>query len=497
MLEAAKLSVKSILTNFVSFGFTLVFGIIYLLLLFRYAPVEIVSDYFLVMAIISLSGLALSNIISFSCNYQLPEVYHRNRKEAMMMILVSTLLSGAISGIVVFSVGFSGIFSLGIMDVWTLGIYALLYNVSVNAIGYLGAMFRIREKMALASLQPVFRFLVMGFLVLDDGALSGYDVALFLFSLVSFNLAVLLYLFAREGLDFRYIRQGYGWIAMGLSNGLWFYVDNLGSTLLGSIDSFMLGAVNLKNAIAGYNAALNPSKYIQVSVPGNIGGGLFPVIRSGKFKESTGTIIEYGTKWTILLIYPLTIAAFFFADRVIAILAPAYTGYADVARIIILGFALTPISSTIRQILISMGRARFVALTTIGAGLVNIILNLTFFFVFNMGYVGIAIATAISNILIDIVLLNFSRIVSLKKVVWDILKFITLPTIVFSALTFYLGGMLDVPLDIDVLKNIAEFGIVVSVAYLLCLPAILLNIKEREKRFGMILLNNMRDRFQV
>ncbi|MCX6773719.1 MAG: polysaccharide biosynthesis C-terminal domain-containing protein, partial [Candidatus Micrarchaeota archaeon] len=416
MLEAAKMSLKSVFTNFFSFVFYLSFGILYMILLYKYAPIEVVSDYFLIVSLIAISGLALSNIISFSCNYQLPEVYHKSRKEAMMLIFISVILSGLISGIVVFAIMQLGIIKISIMDNLTLAVYVMFYNISINSIGYLGNMLWIREKLIFSSIQPIFRFLVIGYLVFQNGSLSGQDITLFLFAVSAFYFMVLLYIFAKEGLDFRYLKQGYGWMMKGLSNGLWFYIDNLGSTLLSSIDSFMLGAFNLKDRIAGYNAALGPSKYIQTAVPGNIGSGLFPVLRSGKFKEDNSTIIEYGVKWTILLIYPLTIAAFLFADRIIAVLSPGYMDYAYIARIIILGFLLTPISMTIKQILQSVGRAKFVATTTLMAAIVNIIMNLIFFFVFNMGYVGVAVATAISNMLIDIILIRFSNIISLKTV---------------------------------------------------------------------------------
>jgi len=497
MLEAAKMSLKSVFTNFFSFAFYLSFGILYMILLFKYAPVEVVSDYFLIISLIAISGLCLSNIISFSCNYQLPEVYHKNKKEAMMLIFISTILSGLISGIVVLGVMQLGIIKIGIMDTWTLVLYVMFYNISINSLGYLGNMLWIREKLVFSSLMPIFRFLVLGYLVYQNGFLSAQDVTLFLFSVSSFYFVVLLYIFAKEGLDFSYIRQGYSWMMNGLSNGLWFYIDNLGSTLLSSIDSLLLGAFSLKDRIAGYNAALNPSKYIQTAIPGNIGSGLFPVLRSGMFKDDNSKIIEYGIKWTILSIYPISIAAFLFADRVIAVLSPGYAGYADIARVIILGFLLTPISSTIKQIMMSLGRARFVATTTMVAAVLNIIMNLVFFFVFNMGYIGVAIATALSNLLIDLILIHFSNIISLKTVAMNILRLIAIPTVIMSLLAVYMGHLLDLPIQFDILKNFLEFGIVAAMAYALCLPTILFSITEKEKKLGLAVLNNMRERLQI
>jgi O-antigen/teichoic acid export membrane protein len=358
-------------------------------------------------------------------------------------------------------------------------------------------MLWIREKLVFSSLMPIFRFLVLGYLVYQNGFLSAQDVTLFLFSVSSFYFVVLLYIFAKEGLDFSYIRQGYSWMMNGLSNGLWFYIDNLGSTLLSSIDSLLLGAFSLKDRIAGYNAALNPSKYIQTAIPGNIGSGLFPVLRSGMFKDDNSKIIEYGIKWTILSIYPISIAAFLFADRVIAVLSPGYAGYADIARVIILGFLLTPISSTIKQIMMSLGRARFVATTTMVAAVLNIIMNLVFFFVFNMGYIGVAIATALSNLLIDLILIHFSNIISLKTVAMNILRLIAIPTVIMSLLAVYMGHLLDLPIQFDILKNFLEFGIVAAMAYALCLPTILFSITEKEKKLGLAVLNNMRERLQI
>jgi hypothetical protein len=61
----------------------------------------------------------------------------------------------------------------------------------------------------------------------------------------------------------------------------------------------------------------------------------------------------------------------------------------------------------------------------------------------------------------------------------------------------YIGYLLDIPLEIYLVKNFLEFGIVTAIAYAICLPIILFSITEKEKKLGLAILNNMRGRLQV
>ncbi|MCX6774376.1 MAG: hypothetical protein NTY68_05280, partial [Candidatus Micrarchaeota archaeon] len=71
------------------------------------------------------------------------------------------------------------------------------------------------------------------------------------------------------------------------------------------------------------------------------------------------------------------------------------------------------------------------------------------------------------------------------------------PAIILSILTVYAGSLLNVPVEMSLLKNFLEFGIVVAIAYALCLPIIIFSVTEKEKKLGWAILNNMRERFQV
>ncbi len=488
MTEAAKLTVKSIASSFFSFAFYMFFGIIYMSLLFKYAPSGVVSDYFLLVSIITLAGLAFSSVISYSCNYQLPEVYARSKKEGAMLMLLSMILSGITAGIVFYAIISLNLFSIGIADAAMLIAYAMAYTAFGNTQGFLTNLLWIREKVVITSLFPIIRVAAIAALVLLHGTLSGNDVMIFLWSLTVYNALVGIFIFWKTGLDFNCLGAAMRHLRDGLPNGLWFYIDGLGGTLLNSIDNFMLGAFNLKSQIAGYNAALGPSKYIQLAIPANLGTAIFPVLRSGKFKESSSSIAESGIKWAILLFYPITVAAFLFPENIIAVLSPGYTEWALFARIFILGFFLTPISATVRQIMISMGRARVAALTALSASFLTITLNLVFFYALGMGALGVAIALAISNFTYDFAIITISGILPLKRIVLDILRLVALPTLLMVPVTLYVGGMLDLPIQISILKSCLEFGVITAISYLIALPFIWFSVTAKEKELAMSML---------
>jgi O-antigen/teichoic acid export membrane protein len=488
MTEAARLTVKSIVTNFLSFAFYMFFGILYMTLLYKYAPTGVVSEYFLLLSVITIAGLALSSVITYSCNYQLPEVYAKSRKEGAMLMLLSMLLSGIAAAIVFIAILALNLFSIGMADSATLVLYALVYTAFSGTQGFLTNLLWIKEKLVITSIFPIFRVAAIAALVLLHGTLSGSDVMLFLWALTAYNILVGIYVFWKTGLDFSCANAAIKHLRNGLSNGLWFYIDSLGGTLLNSIDNFMLGAFSLKGQIAGYNAALGPSKYVQIAIPGNLGSAIFPVLRSGRFKESNGAIAESGIKWSILLFYPITIAAFLFPENIIAVLSPGYTSWALFARIFILGFFLTPISTTIRQIMISMGRAKVVALTTLSASIITIALNLLLFFGFHMGTLGIAISLALSNFACDFTIIAISGILPLKKIAMDILRLIALPTLLMVPVMLYVGGLLDLPIQISILKSFLEFGVITGISYAVALPFIWSSITSAEKQLAMSML---------
>jgi O-antigen/teichoic acid export membrane protein len=488
MTEAARLTVKSITTNFFSFAFYVFFGILYMTLLYKYAPTGVVSEYFLLLSMITIAGLALSSVITYSCNYQLPEIYAKSKSEGAMLMFLSMLLSGVAAAIVFIIILALNLFSITMADSVTLVLYALVFTAFGGTQGFLTNLLWIKEKLVITSIFPIFRLAVMAALVFLHGTLSGGDVMLFLWALTAYNILVGIFIFWRTGLDFSCVNAGIKHLRSGLPNGLWFYVDSLGGTLLNSIDNFMLGAFNMKNQIAGYNAALGPSKYVQVAIPGNLGSAIFPVLRSGKFKESNAAIAESGIKWSILLFYPITIAAFMFPENIIAVLSPGYTEWALFARIFILGFFLTPISLTIKQIMISMGRARIVALTTLSASMITIALNLLLFFGFHMGALGIAISLAISNFACDFTIILISKILPLRRIAMDILRLIALPTLLMVPVMLYVGGMLDLPIQMSILKSFLEFGIITGISYLVALPFIWLSITAGEKELAMSML---------
>jgi hypothetical protein len=94
-----------------------------------------------------------------------------------------------------------------------------------------------------------------------------------------------------------------------------------------------------------------------------------------------------------------------------------------------------------------------------------------------------------ANFTYDFAIITISGILPLKRIILDILRLVALPTLIMVPITLYIGGMLNLPIQVAILKSLVEFGVITAISYLIALPFIWFSVTAREKELAMSMLD--------
>jgi O-antigen/teichoic acid export membrane protein len=169
-------------------------------------------------------------------------------------------------------------------------------------------------------------------------------------------------------------------------------------------DTLMLGSLKTPEAVGLYNAAYPLAQFI--SMPMNalvliyspVVSGLYSLNLLAELRHVYATL----TKWLTFITLPVFLILCLFPEAVLnLIFGPAYSAAAPALRILSFGFMVNNLAGPNTATLIAMGKTRFIMWASLTAATVNVLLNITL--IPPLGIIGAAIASAVSLILVNII----------------------------------------------------------------------------------------------
>lgn len=180
-----------------------------------------------------------------------------------------------------------------------------------------------------------------------------------------------------------------------LSYSLPLMVAALLITLLGKIDTMMLGFLKNVAKVGLYNAALPTAILVPI---GGLAGLFFPIISElyGRDEEEAIKILSnFTTKWFFLIALPLTVVLVFFSGPILMILfGREYVAASLSLKILALGFLVSYLFVTSRRLVEMVGKTKVILVANSTAAGTDIFLN--YLLIPPFGIEGAAMATAIS-----------------------------------------------------------------------------------------------------
>jgi lipopolysaccharide exporter len=192
---------------------------------------------------------------------------------------------------------------------------------------------------------------------------------------------------------------GKPWLGRLFGYGKYAFGTSVSSLLSGTVDQMMLGALLSPAASGAFNIAVRITNLIDI--PGNaIAVVVFP--QSSKRMEEEGTsaikyLYEKSVGTTLALVLPGVLFLYFFSDYVIHFIAgEKYADSIPLLHVTLLYCLLIPYGRQFGTILDSIGKTKITFLVVVGTTIFN--LGLNFIFIKQMGVMGAAYATLVSNV---------------------------------------------------------------------------------------------------
>jgi O-antigen/teichoic acid export membrane protein len=149
-----------------------------------------------------------------------------------------------------------------------------------------------------------------------------------------------------------------------LKYGGWITITNILGPFVAYMDRFIIGSVVSINAVAYY---ATPSEIITrlMIIPSALSGVLFPAFSAslGNEMATAANIFERGLKYTIILIYPITITVYMFAEKFLEV----WLGYqfsensTEVLKLLTIGALINSLSYIPYALIQASGRPNFIA----------------------------------------------------------------------------------------------------------------------------------------
>ena len=238
---------------------------------------------------------------------------------------------------------------------------------------------------------------------------------------------------------------------------VFFSLPLLGTAMLNLLitwtDILMLGIIKTPAEAGLYKVAYLIAGFISfplsalltIHVP--VFSGLFA---RKKFEEMKKNFLII-TKWVCSFSLPLFIFIFLFPEDALRLLFGAEYAFASTAlRILSFGYIFSCFVGPCGATIMSMGRPKFIMLTTFATAVTNIILNIIL--IPDYGFIGAAYASTISLVTMNIIkILKLYKISGIKPIGKNIIK----PTLIFISITtilyYYFFKSLDFTFPIFVL----------------------------------------------
>ncbi|MDH5695327.1 MAG: flippase [Dehalococcoidia bacterium] len=190
---------------------------------------------------------------------------------------------------------------------------------------------------------------------------------------------------------------------------LFFSLPLLGTAMFTMIifwmDTLMLGYFKVPEVVGLYNAACPLAQFI--SHPSAAMLLIYTPVATGLYSQNLMAELRRNytilTKWVASLTLPIFLVLCLFPEAVLNLLfGSAYITAAPALRILSLAFIIHNLFGPRGATLIALGYPRFVMWSVLAAAIINVALNIVL--IPPLGIVGAAIASAVSIILVDIIL---------------------------------------------------------------------------------------------
>jgi lipopolysaccharide exporter len=210
---------------------------------------------------------------------------------------------------------------------------------------------------------------------------------------------IIAYFYAKPYLQFA-IGFYKSWMLKLFNYGKYAFGTSMSSILSGSIDQMMLSGIIAPAASGVFNVAVKIVNLIDIptSAVANI---VFP--QSAKRMETEGKesikyLYEKSVGTILAILIPGLIFIYIYPDFILYLLAgDKYTNAGSILRVTLLYTLLIPFGRQFGTILDSIGKTKTTFYIVVVTAAINLILN--YFFIKNMGIIGAAYATLISNII--------------------------------------------------------------------------------------------------
>ncbi|MBK0381726.1 flippase [Pedobacter sp. SD-b] len=210
---------------------------------------------------------------------------------------------------------------------------------------------------------------------------------------------VIAYFYTRSYLNFAF---GFfkTWMIKLFNYGKYAFGTSMSSILSGSVDQMMLSGIISPIASGVFNVAVKIVNLIDIPTTA-VANIVFP--QSAKRMETEGKesikyLYEKSVGTILAILIPGLIFIYIFPDFILYLLAGnKYTNAGSILRVTLLYTLLIPFGRQFGTILDSIGKTKTTFYIVVVTAATNLILN--YFFILNMGIIGAAYATLISNIL--------------------------------------------------------------------------------------------------
>ena len=231
-----------------------------------------------------------------------------------------------------------------------------------------------------------------------EGTIEPVDLSYFHVAGIGFG-ALLAVFFGLKYHRFDY--KQIGWIFRHFHYGKYTFGTNMGSMIFKNTDSWMLGSIISKEAVAVYNPAIRISNLFEVPL-GAISSVVFPnIVR--RIKENglveAKLLYEKTVAFSLAIIAPCAIFTIIFAEPItIFIAGEQYADSAEILQITMLYGLIVPFNRQFGITMNAIGKANINFYVLIANTLLNVILN--YLFIQSFGTLGAAVATLISYLVI-------------------------------------------------------------------------------------------------
>jgi lipopolysaccharide exporter len=201
------------------------------------------------------------------------------------------------------------------------------------------------------------------------------------------------YYFARKFISFSPVRDK-NWTKELFHYGKYTFGTGVSSTILKSIDSWMLGRIISPEAVAVFNPAIRVSNLVEVPTD-TLTSILFPQLSKRIGNEGTGSakyLYEKAVGTLTAIMLPVVVGIIFFAEEVIYFIAgPGNEETVPILQVTMLFGLIIPFNRLMGIVLDAIGKARTNFVYVFRNALINIVSN--FFFISYFGTIGAAYGT--------------------------------------------------------------------------------------------------------